>query len=263
MKISYRLAELIASGQPGIGFWINLGDPGLAQLASVAGYDWVLVDMEHNPFTETQVQGMIYAASASDVSCIVRVRANVEHDVKWILDSGASGIVIPGIRDSKEAREAVRISKYHPLGMRGYGPNRATGFWTHTDQYHARANNGVMLICQVELASAVEDIEAICRVEGVDGLWIGPTDLAQSLGHLGDPRHPDVKAAIDKVIAAANKSKRPWGIPTGTAEDFEQYVKRGGTLMVLGSDTGLLKAVATERVKSARSAMEGLRARSG
>jgi 2-keto-3-deoxy-L-rhamnonate aldolase RhmA len=255
MNISYRLANLIAAGRPAIGFWINLGDAALADLAGVAGYDWVMIDTEHNPFVESDVQAMVYAAAASDVSCVVRVRANREDHVKWVLDCGASGVIIPGIRDVEDARNAVQIAKYHPLGARGFGPNRASNYFTRGDEYTSGANGRVMLICQIELASAVEQVELIAQVEGIDALWIGPTDLAQSLGRMGQPKHPDVVAAADRVIECARRYGKPWGMPTSAVEDFEHYTNRGGTLMVLGSDTGLLRAIASDRVRGARDAI--------
>jgi 4-hydroxy-2-oxoheptanedioate aldolase len=255
MNISYRLANLIAARRPAIGFWINLGDAALADLAGVAGYDWVMVDTEHNPFVESSVQAMVYAAAASDVSCVVRVRANREDHVKWVLDCGASGVIIPGIRDVDDARRAVQIAKYHPLGARGFGPNRASAYFTRGEEYTSGANDRVLLVCQIELASAVEQVEQIAQVEGIDALWIGPTDLAQSLGRMGQPKHPDVVAAMDRVIECANRQRKPWGAPTSAVEDLEQYAARGGTVMVLGSDTGLLRAVASDRVRAARAAL--------
>jgi len=252
MNISYRLANLVSARRPAIGFWINLGDASLAQLAGVSGYDWVMVDTEHNPFDESDVQAMVYAAAASDVSCVVRVRSNREDHVKWVLDCGAAGVIIPGIRDAEDARRAVQNAKYHPLGTRGFGPNRASAFFTRAEEYTSTANARVLLVCQIELASAVDHVEEIAQIEGIDALWIGPTDLAQSLGRMSQPKHPDVVAAVDRVIACANRYGKPWGLPTSAVEDFEHFTGRGGTLMVLGSDTGLLRAITSERVRAAR-----------
>lgn len=252
MHISNRLAQLIRKKQPAVGMWINLCDPAVVQIAALADYDWVMIDTEHNPFTESQVQGLLHALGDSEVSSVVRVRANRDDNIKWVLDAGAGGVLIPGIKDAADARLAVQFSKYHPLGMRGYGPNRASGFWSNIEQYNARANQDIILICQIELASAVAEIDEICQIPGIDGLWIGPTDLAQSLGHLGKPQHREVQAKIDEIIEAANQSGMPWGIPTGLIEDYQGYVKRGGTVMTLGSDTRFLKAEATRLVDDAR-----------
>jgi len=150
--------------------------------------NWVLIDTEHNPLTESHVQGLLYALSGSDVTGMVRVRANREEHVKWVLDAGAGGVIIPSVENAADARHAVEICKYHPLGRRGYGPNHASGFWSRTTEYLANANRDIVLICQIELASAVAEVEEICRIEGIDGIWIGPTDLAQIARPSGRPQ---------------------------------------------------------------------------
>lgn len=251
MKISARLADLVARREPAIGMWINLADPGVAHLGAVCGYDWLMVDTEHNPFTESQVQALLYAASAYDTTVVVRVRGNQEEHVKWVLDCGAGGILIPVLRDAADARKAVEICKYAPAGARGFGPNRASGFWANTN-YVASANRNIFLIGQIELASAVDAADEICRVEGLDGIWIGPGDLAQSLGHLDNPSHPTVQAAIDRVIEVANRTGKPWGLPVGTPADCRRYMDRGGLLMALGSDTRFIRAGAMQMLKDVR-----------
>lgn len=252
MKISYRLAELAAKKQPAIGMWINLSDPGVAQLGAQCGYDWLMIDTEHNPLTEGHVQTLIYAASAYNSTVVVRVRGNQEEHVKWVLDCGAGGVLIPVLRDAKDARHAVDICKYGPLGSRGFGPNRASGFWSNTD-YVGSANRNVFLICQIELASAVEVADEICCVKGLDGVWIGPGDLAQSLGHLNDPAHPEVQGAIARVIEAANRHGIAWGMPVGSSEECKRRIHSGGTLMVLGSDTRLIRSGAMQLLRELRS----------
>lgn len=244
-----------------MGMWINLCDPGVAQLAAVAGYDWVMIDMEHNPLTEGQVQGLLHAISGEEVTTVVRARANRQEHVSWILDAGAGGVLMPGIVDAADARKAVQICKYHPLGMRGYGPNRATGFWTNVVEYNARANEDILLICQIELASAVAEIEEICQISGIDGLFIGPTDLAQSMGHLADPAHADVQAAIDRIIDTCNRHGKCWGIPAATIDEYQRYVERLAVLVLLGSDTGMIKAGAAALAAGAREVLDrsGLR----
>lgn len=255
MNISNQLARRIRDGKPAVGMWINLCDAGVAQVAAAAGYDWVMIDNEHNPLTEAQVQGLLHALQGSDVQSVVRVRANREEHIKWVLDAGAGGILIPGTRDAADARRAVEHCRYRPLGDRGYGPNRASAFFTREKDYVARANTDIVLICQVEHASAVAEIDEICCTDGIDGIWIGPTDLAQSLGHLGAPQHPEVVSAIDTIIDAATRHGRPWGIPTGAPEQFAAYVARGGTLMVLGSDTRILRVEGARFVEQARAVM--------
>jgi len=252
MKISHRLIELVSEKQPAIGLWINLSDPGVAHLGAECGYDWLMIDAEHNPLTEAHVQALIYGASAYDTTVVVRVRGNQEENVKWVLDCGAGGVLIPVIRDANDARHAVEICKYAPLGSRGFGPNRASSFWSDTE-YVASANRNIVLICQIELASAVEAADEICSVKGLDGVWIGPGDLAQSLGHLNDPAHPAVQAAIERIIQAANRHGMAWGMPAGNAEEYKRRIQSGGTLMVLGSDTRLIRSGAMQLLREVRS----------
>jgi 4-hydroxy-2-oxoheptanedioate aldolase len=252
MPISGRLARLMRESQPAIGMWINLTDPGVTQIAALAGYDWVMIDTEHNPFTESQVQALLHSLREHDVTPVVRVRGNREECVKWVLDAGAGGIVIPSLKDAEDARHAVEIAKYFPLGRRGFGPNRASDFSTKSSQYVETANQEIVLIGQIELASAVAEAKAICEMPGMDGVWIGPTDLAQSLGHLGNPNHPDVQTAINTVIEAASQHSRAWGIPTGSVDDYERYLKRGAIIMTLGSDSRILLNGGSELVRRAR-----------
>jgi len=256
-----RLAQLLAEKKPSLGCWISLSDPCIAIILAHAGYDWVMVDTEHNPFTETQVQGIIHALRDSDVTPIVRVRGNDPAHIKWVLDSGAGGIIVPMLESAEDAHRAVEAAKYHPLGKRGCGPLRATDFWVHVKEYNACANEEILLICQIESSGAASDIDKIVQMPGIDGIWIGPDDLAHSMGHRGDVNHPDVQASIKNVIKAATKYGKPWGIPVRAVEDLTRYVKQGALLMTLGSDSFLLGSSATKLAEGGLAAMKeaGLR----
>ena len=240
-----RLAELIRAGRPAIGLWTTLTDPGIATIFGAVGVDWLMVDTEHNPFTEAEVQGMVLACRPWPMSCIVRVRGNDPAHIKWVLDTGADGVIVPMIRSKAEAQCAVDAAKYHPVGRRGYSPLRATDFWASTNTYNATANERVLLICMIEQPEAVSEIDAIARMPGIDGLFIGPQDLAHAMGHLQEPAHPDVKGAIDHVIETANRHGKPWGIPTGDETVLADCVRRGGTVMTFGSSSNLLTQIAS------------------
>ncbi len=252
MEPSNKLSRLIRKKKPAVGLWINLCDPEIAHIAAVCGYDWVMIDMEHNPLTEADVQKMIYVLHGYDVQPIVRIRNNQGDHYKWVLDCGAGGVVVPGVKDASDAMAAVRHCKYSPLGERGYGPNRVSDFFTKEKEYVSRANEDILLICQIELNSAVREIDEICQIPGIDGLWIGPTDLAQSLGHIGNAQDAEVQAAVGTVIASANRSGMSWGIPTGAIDMYNDYVQKGGRIMVLGSDTRILRTTGTDLVKQAK-----------
>jgi len=252
-----RFAQLLAEKKPALGCWITLTDPGIAIILANAGYDWVMVDTEHNPFTETQVQGIIHALRDTDVTPIIRVRGNDPAHIKWVLDTGAGGIIIPVLDNAEDVLRAVQAAKYYPLGNRGYGPLRATDFWAHTKEYNARANKEILLICQVECPGAVNEIEKIVQIDGLDGIWIGPGDLAHSMGHMGNVNHPDVQASIIRVIKAAIKHGKPWGIPVRTVEDMLRYVRQGALLMTLGSDSFLLSSSSAQLAQAGLAAMAG------
>ncbi len=256
-----RLARLLAERKPSLGCWITLADPAIAIILARAGYDWVMVDTEHNPFTEVQVQAVIHALRGTDVTPIVRVRSNDAAHIEWVLDTGAGGIIVPMAENAEDVAQAIRVAKYHPLGERGYGPLRATDFWADGTEYNVRANAEVLLICQIERAGAVGDVEQIVQMPGLDGIWIGPGDLAHSLGHMGDVEHPDVQAAIAKIISTANRYGKPWGIPVRTVEDLMRYVKQGAVLQTLGSDSFLLSSGAKEIAQAGLAALakSGLR----
>lgn len=250
-----HLAKLIQERKPSLGGWICLGDPGVAVIMAHAGYDWLLIDNEHHPFTETQIQSMIYALRETKTTPIVRVRGNDPSHIKWVLDSGAGGIMVPMIENANDVRKAISYSKYKPLGNRGYSPVRATDFWAYKQEYEERANKEVLLICQIEQPSAVEEIEEIVKLP-VDGIWIGYADLSYSMGYKGDFKHPEVQKSIEKVIETANKYNKPWGMPAATTQDFALRVKQGALLMSSGSDVYFLITGSKERVTQCRKAIE-------
>ncbi len=220
-----------------------------------AGYDWLLIDNEHHPFTETQVQSMIYALRDTETTPIVRVRGNDPSHIKWVLDAGAGGIMVPMIENADDVKKAISYSKYPPIGNRGYSPVRATDFWTFKQEYEEKANEEILLICQIEQPTAIDEIEEIVRLP-VDGIWIGYADLSFSMGYKGNFKHPEVQKCIEKVIEVANRYGKPWGMPAATPDDFAFRTKQGAILMASGSDVQYLISGASERVKKCRRAIE-------
>ena len=239
-----RLARLLHEKLPAVGGWINMVDPLVPVIFANAGYDWLLIDMEHHPFTETQVQSMFHAVRHMDVTPVVRVRGNDPGFIKWVLDAGAGGIVVPMIENYAEAVKAVDAVKYPPMGSRGFSPLRVTDNWATLQEYRARANEEVLAVCQIEREGAVRDIEKIVELPGCDAVWIGPGDLSNSMGFPGDPNHPRVQETIEHVIQIATQADKPWGKPVRTIEDFSACVRQGALLMVLGSDTFFLSSQA-------------------
>ena len=245
--MEFKLAKLVKNGTPAIGTWMTLSDPGIIYILANAGFDWVWVDTEHNPFNETQLQAVIYAARAAGISPIVRVRKNDESLIKFALDLGAEGVVVPGIIDADDAKKAVNFARYAPLGTRGYGPIRATNFWAKKAEYNKNAAENILLICQIERESALNDVENICQVPGIDAIFIGPADLSQSMGHPGDFKHPDVVEGIKKIIETAKKYNKMWGITAAGSEEYIEYTKQGALLVTSGSDSRFMVESAAKR----------------
>lgn len=248
----HKLSALLAEKKVALGLWLNLLDPDICLIYDLAGIDWIMVDTEHNPFTERDIHAIIGTVRDREISCIVRVRANDPGHIKWVLDAGADGIIVPMLDSAGDAAKAVRAAKYWPVGQRGYCPLRATEFWRNKQIYDDRANKDILLIAMVERPGMVRDINEVAQMPGIDAIWIGPDDLSHSMGYLKEPGNHAVLEAFDKVIEAANREKKPWGIPVGDPATLLKYVSRGGVLMTIGTASSLLTKAVKERTEACR-----------
>lgn len=256
-----KLARLLENRKPALGVWMTLTDPGIAVILSRTGFDWIMIDTEHNPFTEAHLVSIVYALRDSEVTPIFRIRNNDAALAKCALDIGAQGVIIPMIKDVEDARRAVDFAKYPPLGNHGYGALRATDFWHDKNEYDENPNQAVLLICQIERVSAVEGINEILQIPGIDGIYIGPVDLSHSMGCKGDMQHPEVLKNIERVIEAANRYNKPWGMPVPGVEEYMRRVQQGALLATVGSDNRFMKTSATMMIEDCfkRLSKEGLR----
>ena len=152
-----KLVEMLNNGRPAMGVWMTLCDSGIAVILANTGYDWLFIDVEHNPFTTEQLQSILYALGSKDMAAMVRVRNNDPALIKHPLDNGAQGVIVPMIQDAEDARRAVEYAKYPPQGKRGYGPLRATEFWLHKKEFDENPNEQLLLIAQIEQVSAVRE----------------------------------------------------------------------------------------------------------
>jgi 4-hydroxy-2-oxoheptanedioate aldolase len=230
----------LATGDKQIGLWISLCSNFSAEVIASAGYDWVLIDMEHSPNDYFSVLSQMQAFAASDTTGIVRVEWNDAVAVKRILDLGAPGLLFPMIQSVAEAGQAVAATRYPPRGVRGVAASsRATKFGRIKD-YVSRIEDETTVLLQLETRHAVGQAEAIAAVDGVHGIFFGPGDIAADIGHLGNPMHPEVwkliKPAAQRLIAK--------GVPVGTLVtdgDFAvELLNEGFTFVACGTDTGLL-----------------------
>ena len=235
-----RFKRAIRDGRQQIGLWCSIPGGTVAEVLAGAGYDWIVFDTEHSPGDPTSVLAQLQAAAPYPVSPVVRPTSNDVAEIKRYLDIGAQTLLIPYVQDADEARAAVAAMRYAPAGLRGVsGWTRATRFGRIPD-YARRAADELCLIVQVETAEALERIDAIAAVEGVDGLFIGPADLAASLGHAGDLMHPEVIAAVEGAIARIRAAGKPAGILTLDQAFAERCIALGTVFTAVGTDGGIL-----------------------
>lgn len=225
---------------PRIGLWCTLASPTVAELLGGSGYDFLVLDCEHSPNDLTSILLQLQALSGTPTQAVVRPPVNDPVLFKRLLDIGVRNLLVPMVQSAEEARAAVAACRYPPRGIRGVaGSTRATNFGRATD-YFARADDGICLIVQVETRVAVERIEEIAAVDGVDGIFVGPGDLSADMGLLGQPAHPDVRAAVSAAIRRIRAAGRFAGVLT-PVEDFAKACLADGAVFVsVGNDLSLL-----------------------
>jgi 2-keto-3-deoxy-L-rhamnonate aldolase RhmA len=250
---SLELKKRLAAGATAHGAWLSIADPVVAEIMAGVGFDYVLIDTEHAPWSLESLQTAMLAFRGMSTVPIVRVPWNDQVHVKQALDLGADGVLAPMVRSAAEARALVAAAKYPPDGIRGFGPRRASDYGRDIDAYVASANAETIVIPQIEDVGAAEAIEGILAVPGVDALCIGPNDLSGSAGVLRQHDHPAVRGAIDTILRAA--SARGVAVCTGITLPLERqadWIARGARLALLTSDVELLAGGAAGILAAAR-----------
>ena len=242
----------LRGNEPSIGTWISTGNPLTAEVLSHAGFDWLCVDMEHNAIDLADVLACFYAIGTTDTVPFVRVPWNDPQILKRVLDIGAYGVVVPNIKTPEEAELAVQACRYAPEGFRGMGTLR--GRLYGGPDYYERANEEIAVVLMIEDSTAIRRIAEICEVPGIDILFIGPNDLASSLGVPGgyDNTHPDHVAAVRQVLETGKRFNIPVGIHCGSADEVNRRIEEGFLWMPIQSDARLLESAArsaTQQVK--------------
>ena len=256
---SKRLTDRLSTGKAGFGSWIAFTDLYSVEVMSRAGFDWLLVDLEHCPIGLNDIRAMLPIAELNGTSMIFRVPDHSDYWIKQVLDLGADGVMVPRVDSAEIARRAVSLSKYYPLGERGFGPVRASRYGD--DPVYVRsANEGVLLFAQLEHRLAWDNLDQILEVEGIDGYFIGAGDLSQSLGLLGELRAREVNKVVRKIIEKLNRKGKVWGAITTDKKMFRQYLRLGGRILTLGGDLNFLKETAERSVEQMRSVAEELEA---
>lgn len=247
-----RVKQLLKDGKYTCGSWVSLASNIGAEVMGLAGFDWLLIDMEHSsgdmPTLVGQLQGV---AAAGETVPFVRAPWNDPVVIKRILDAGAYGIMVPGSRTVEDARRAVSALKYPPTGIRGLAGNRGAKFGQDKD-YVAQANDEIMVILQIETKDAIANIDAILDVPGIDVAFLGPNDLSGDMGYVGQWDHPEVEAAIKKLEDAANQRGIPLGTVSRNWEMAQKFIDRGYRFMSLMGDIPYMMAGAKSAVETFR-----------
>ena len=244
----------LLNGKVLLGSWIQTGSATAAEILAASGYRWLAVDMEHTETGLDTFTNIVRATAKYGTFPMVRVTTNNTIEIRRYLDCGAKGIIVPMINNAEEAENAVRACKYPPQGVRGFAFVRANEWGRDFDKYAASANEEIAVIAMIETCGAVEHIDEILAVDGIDGIFIGPYDLSGSYGIPGQTSHAIVKEAMEKVLSACKKHGKAAGqhIVTPTAENVKAALESGYTFIALGMDTVFLSNGADAALAMAR-----------
>jgi 2-dehydro-3-deoxyglucarate aldolase len=224
-----------------IGCWASLASPISTEVLGYAGFDWLLLDGEHAPNDLQTFLTQLLALKDSPSAAVVRPQWNEPVLLKRLLDLGVYNFLMPFVESAEQARAAVAATRYPPRGIRGIAVAQRSNRYGYCPDYFERIDDNIAVLVQIESRAGVEAVEAIAQVEGVDALFIGPSDLSASLGHFGNPRHPDVQSAMQRVVDAARVHDKPVGILSGVEEDTQRYLEMGMTCVAVGMDVVLLR----------------------
>lgn len=233
-----QLKDRLSRRERTIGSWITMDHPSIAEIMAQAGFDWLTVDMEHSAITISAALRLIQVIELSGVTPLVRVEENNHNYIKRIMDAGAHGVIVPMVNTAEEARRAVDAVKYPPMGKRGVGIARAQSYGPGFNKYQEWVKTKSVVIVQVEHVKAVENLEEILGVEGVDAFFVGPYDLSASMGNPGALDDPDMVAALKEIKRISEKLKVPSGFHV-VAPDPQQVVERfeeGYTFLAYSTD---------------------------
>jgi 4-hydroxy-2-oxoheptanedioate aldolase len=239
-----------------IGLWLSLGSVITAEIAATSGFDWLLADGEHGPNDALTITEQLRAVGPYPVSLVARARDGTGASIGPLLDAGVQTIMVPKVESAAQAKAIVRQLRYPPAGDRGVavGSVRASR-WGAIDKYMDGAAEQLGLIIQVETRTGLANLSSLATVRGVDAIFIGPNDLAASLGHPGDPSHGDVQSAIASAMSKLARAGTPTGILVGSAEEGARYAGLGCRFIAVGSDAGSLARGLRHLQRDARAAM--------
>ena len=225
-----------------VGLWSQTGSATVVELLADARPDWVLIDTEHAPVDIGGVVDQLRVLDGAGVSALVRPVWNDPVVFKRLLDAGAQTLLVPYVQTAAEAAAAVAATRYPPHGVRGVAAVLRGNRYGRIPDYHAKIAAEICVLVQIETQTAADNLEAIAAVDGVDGVFIGPSDLAAALGHLGNNRHAEVRHAIEQLCQRAQKANTPIGILATVEADAQAFFEMGFTYIAVASDLGLLRS---------------------
>ncbi len=248
------LAAAARSGPVPLGTWIMSTSPFVAEAMGCAGFDWLLVDAEHSPLDSMDIATMLAAIGAPGAAAVVRVPCNDATLVKRVMDAGAQSLMFPMVQTVEDAKRAVAATRYPPQGRRGVAAmHRASRFGT-VPEYLMRAGGETCVVVQIETPEAMQNLEVIAAVDGVDCIFVGPGDLAASMGLIGEIGHPQVQAHLKQAAQTCARLGKPCGIVMGQADAVNQCIEYGYSYVAVASDLGMLMARASEMLGKLRPA---------
>jgi len=236
-----RFRQSVRDKQRLIGCWASLASPISTEVLGYAGFDWLLLDGEHAPNDLETFLTQLLALKDSPSAAVVRPQWAEPVLLKRLLDLGVYNFLMPFIESAEQASAAVAATRYPPQGIRGIAVAQRSNRYGYCPDYFERINDNICVLVQIESRPGVEAVDAIARVDGVDGLFIGPSDLSASLGHFGNPKHPDVQRAMQRVVDVARLHDKPVGILSSVDEDIQRYLEMGMTCVAVGMDVVLLR----------------------
>jgi 4-hydroxy-2-oxoheptanedioate aldolase len=233
--------ELLLRDRPQVGMWVATASPYCAEICAGSGLDWLLIDCEHAPNDLRSLLLQLQAVQAYPICPVVRLPFGDTVLLKQYLDAGVQNVLIPLVESAEQAASIVRAVRYPPRGVRGVGGALARASrWNRDTGYLTSADDGITVIVQVETRRGLDELEAIIAVDGIDGVFIGPADLAASLGYLGRQDHPDVVAAVEAAIGTMVRSAKPVGVNAFAEPMARRYLAAGCTFVLVGADVTLL-----------------------
>ena len=246
-----KIKERIYNGETLLGCWLNLGSPLTSEIVGLAGFDWVLIDIEHGAGTEGQVLQQLQALEHTPAAAIVRVESYQRQRFHRVLDLGAEGIMCPRIYTPTDAEQAVKAIRYQPEGSRGAAKMiRAARFGADFEDYYANHKKNLVCIVQVETAEILDSLDSVAAIDGVDVLFVGPTDLSLALGVYGQPDHPKFVEAVKATADAAATAGKAAGILLKDPDEFERYYDFGFRFIACGSDGVFVQNGATRTAET-------------